>query len=190
MSMEKIDRKNERLKNIDLAFFFFFLSSIIGITHGLIFLLICSNIGNNQIILIKNFKFINTICNVLTFLSLFVSCLLDYYKFAKKFAIFRKNGLANYILSIILCITIFFFNNFFIKILFQIKNKNDFSIAEETKYENFFYFAMINFICVFSFCLITNILQLKARKDFFCLTIDKNKKNLKKKIDKSNFSSH
>ena len=61
--MEKFDQKSEEIKNVDLTFFFFFLSSFIGFTHSFHFLLTCSNIGENQIIHIKNFKFINIFFN-------------------------------------------------------------------------------------------------------------------------------
>lgn len=184
--MEKFDQENEKIKNVDLAFFFFFLSSFIGFTHSFFFLLTCSNIGESQIILIKNFKFINIFCTILFFLSLLVSCLFDYYKFIKKFAIFKKIGLSKYIFGIAICLTIFLFNGFFMKILFQIKTKIVFSIAEENKYKNFFTYAMINFICIFFLCVAANILQLKARKSIFCFNDNQSKKSLIKKNDKSN----
>lgn len=188
--MEKFDQKSEKIKNVDLAFFFFFLSSFTGFTHSFFFLLTCSNIDESQIILIKNFKFINIFCTILSFLSLLVSCLFDYYKFIKKFAIFKKVGLSKYIFSIAVCLTIFLFNGFFMKILFQVKTKNDFSIAEENKYKNFFACAIINFICVFFLCIATNMLQLKARRNIFCFNNNQSKKSLIKKNEKSNSLPH
>ena len=174
MLVKKNNRKNEKIKYLDLSFFFFFLSSFIAFTHSFFFLLTCSNIGNNQMFFIKSFKFIDIFCSVITFLSLFISCLFDYFKFTKNFAFFKKIGLSAYIFSIIVCLTIFLFNGFFMKILFRIKTKND-----------FFNFAMINFICVFFLFITTNILQLKARKNIFCFDDNQNKKSLIKKNGKS-----
>lgn len=190
MFSKKLDQKDKKVKNNDLSFLFFFLSSFVGFLHSFFFLLACSDIGNNQIILIKNFGFINIFCSVFTLLLLLVSCLFDYHKFIKKFSFFKKIGLSAYIFSITFCLIIFLFNTFFIKILFQIKNKDDFLTSPKDEYKNFFNFAITNFICVFFLCCITNILQLKARKSFFCFDEGQDKKTFTKKNDNQNLPSN
>ena len=115
--VKKFNQKSEKIKYIDLSFFFFFLSSFIAFVHSFLFLLTCSDIGGNQLFLAKIFVFINIFCNVLTILSLFIFCMFDFFKFTKNFAFFRKIGLSVYIFSIISCLTISLFNGFFMKIL-------------------------------------------------------------------------
>lgn len=67
-------------------------------------------------------------------------------------------------------------------------------IAEETKYKNFFNFAITNFICVFFLYIMAIILQLKARKNIFCFDDsndeNQNEKSSPEKKEKSNFMSN
>lgn len=188
--VKRNNQKNGKIKYIDLSFFFFFLSSFAAFVLSFLFLLACSDIGNNQVSFVKTFVFINIFCSVLTILSLFIFCMFDFFKFTKNFAFFKKIGLSAYIFSIITCLTISLFNGFFMKILFQIKIKNDFSIAEGIKYKNFFNFAMINFVFVLFLFITANILQLKARKNIFCFNGNQSKKSSIKKNDKSQSLSH
>lgn len=189
--MENYNLEHEKIKTIDFSFFFFFLGTFIGFIYSLFFLLACSFLGDNQIIFIKSFKMIDIFCNVFTFVSLSISCLFDYNKFVKKFLIFKKIGLTIYFFGIIAHIMIFLFNNFFIKILFQLKTKEYFFTNVENKYNNFFNFALTNFVFIFFLSIFANVLQLKVRKNIFCFDDGKQKKrSLSKNNDKSDTLSH
>ncbi len=160
MDTRKQTPKNSK-QQFNISFLFFCLGDLIFLLRSLFFLIICLHDDEKQMIFINSFKIIDVATHVLILTFLFLSCLFDYKKINKNFVFFKKKYLSMYIASGLIYLLAFCLDIFFTKILFHIVIKNN--IFNDNN--NYKIYAIINFVFVNAFCILSNFLQWLARKN-------------------------